>query len=192
MAAADTLLIHPEEAADTTTTPHLSFSRINRYLLCPEQYRLYYIENLRPKLESASLVFGALVHRALADLFQNGVDPVQDFQDAWAALKDAPLRFSRKDSWQSLAKQGEVLLTKFFEEEAGQFKNITSIEKVFELNVSSLDMPFIGVIDLVAELRGKRSVIDFKTSQTKYAAHDGDLECHSQLQRSRRHCVNIA
>ena len=49
-------------------TPHLSHSRINRYLQCPEQYRLYYIENLRPRFPSAGLVFGQLVHQALAAL----------------------------------------------------------------------------------------------------------------------------
>ena len=31
-------------------TPYLSFSRINRYLTCPESYRLYYVEQLRLKV----------------------------------------------------------------------------------------------------------------------------------------------
>lgn len=48
-----------EERLNKTKTPHLSFSRIDRYLRCPEQYRLYYIENLRPKFPSASLLFRA-------------------------------------------------------------------------------------------------------------------------------------
>ena len=34
------------------------------------------------------------------------------------------------------------------------------------------ELPFIGVIDLVAGVRGKRAVINFKTSQTKYAPHE--------------------
>jgi hypothetical protein len=46
--------------------PFLSHSRVNRYLLCPEQYRLYYIEKLRPKRPAASLVFGQVMHGALA------------------------------------------------------------------------------------------------------------------------------
>jgi len=37
-----------EEALDQA--PNLSYSRINRYLTCPEQYRLYYLEKLRPKV----------------------------------------------------------------------------------------------------------------------------------------------
>ena len=40
----------PEEALEQDQAPHLSYSRINRYLTCPEQYRLYYLERLRPKV----------------------------------------------------------------------------------------------------------------------------------------------
>lgn len=161
-----------EEALDSNSTPHLSFSRINRYLLCPEQYRLYYVENLRPKVESASLAFGALVHRALAGLFNGGADPVEAFTGDWTNLKDSPLRYSANDSWQKLMDQGQALLTKFVREELPKIKNVAGVEKVFELGISSLDLPFIGVIDLVAEVRGKRAVIDFKTSQSRYASHE--------------------
>ena len=55
-----------EREADSRRTPHLSYSRINRYLHCPEQYRLYYVENLRLRHPPANLVFGQIVHQALA------------------------------------------------------------------------------------------------------------------------------
>src|SRR5437588_9443255 len=66
----------PEQRLDQEPAPHLSHSRIHRYLTCPEQYRLYYVEKLRPRVESASLVFGVVIHAALADLFRTGEDPV--------------------------------------------------------------------------------------------------------------------
>lgn len=164
--------IHPEEVPEASSAPHLSFSRINRYLLCPEQYRLYYIENLRPRVESASLVFGALVHRALAEFFKTGVDPASVFAGEWDNFKSGLLRYGKNDSWQKLRSQGEALLEKFVREEAKKVATVTAVEKVFEVDISSLDLPFIGVIDLVAKMRGKRTVIDFKTSQTRYAAHE--------------------
>ena len=43
----------PEQRLDQEPAPHLSHSRINRYLTCPEQYRLYYVEKLRPKPKPA-------------------------------------------------------------------------------------------------------------------------------------------
>jgi len=33
---------------DDGLLPFLSFSRIDKYLTCPEKYRLYYVERLRP------------------------------------------------------------------------------------------------------------------------------------------------
>ena len=56
------LISEPEELLDRPPTRHLSHSRINRYLTCREQYRLYYVEQLRPKIDSASLVFGTVIH----------------------------------------------------------------------------------------------------------------------------------
>jgi hypothetical protein len=47
------LLAEKEERGRPNGVPHLSHSRISRYLLCPEQYRLYYVENLRPRHYSA-------------------------------------------------------------------------------------------------------------------------------------------
>src|SRR5712664_320412 len=85
-----------------TVAPHLSFSRIDRYLHCPEQYRLYYVENLRPRLTSASLVFGHTVHEALALMFQEGVDPVKYFLDTWKGTKDGEINFGKKESWDKL------------------------------------------------------------------------------------------
>ena len=62
----ETSLNDREEEVVPRTTPHLSHSRISRYLHCPEQYRLYYLEGLRPRVPSASLVFGQVVHQALS------------------------------------------------------------------------------------------------------------------------------
>ena len=38
--------------------------------------------------------------------------------------------------------------------------------------ITNLDLPFIGIIDLVAQLDEKRTVIDFKTSGSAYQPHE--------------------
>ena len=156
-------------------TPHLSYSRINRYLHCPEQYRLYYVENLRPRSPSASLVFGQILHQALAFFFQKQGDAVAFFQKAWGEAKHVELKYSQRESWQKLQARGPALLEKFFREEVPRLENVTASEKVFELNITSLDLPFIGVIDLIADLDGKRTVVDFKTSGSAYEDHEAVL-----------------
>src|SRR6059036_1777561 len=107
-----------EEALEQEPAPHLSHSRINRYLTCPEQYRLYYVEKLRPRIDSAALVFGALIHVAIADLFRTGEDPVEHFRRDWQNLKGIQLRYKKRESWDDFNLKGEKLLKKFLDEEA--------------------------------------------------------------------------
>lgn len=152
--------------------PALSHSRIQKYLTCPEQYRLYYLERLRPKTESANLVFGALLHLALAEFFRTQADPIPVFQREWGAVQAVELRYSGRDTWESLGGKGERLLQKFVVEEAPKIGRVLTVEQRFELRVSSLDQTFIGYVDLVAENGEERSIIDFKTSSTSYEDHE--------------------
>src|SRR5438034_4514205 len=101
-----------EDSLDQQPTAHLSYSRINRYLTCPEQYRLYYIERLRPRIDSASLVFGTVIHLAIADLFRTGEDPVDHFQRDWQNVKEIQLRYTKRESWDDFNTKGEKLLRK--------------------------------------------------------------------------------
>src|SRR5438552_16350219 len=132
-----------EDLLDQQPTAHLSYSRINRYLTCPEQYRLYYVERLRPRIESAGLVFGALIHVAIADLFRTGEDPVEHFKRDWQNLKDVELRYKNRESWDDFSAKGEKLLAKFLAEEAPKIRQARAIERNFELRVTALDAPFV-------------------------------------------------
>jgi CRISPR/Cas system-associated exonuclease Cas4 (RecB family) len=165
----------PEEALEQDQAPHLSYSRINRYLTCPEQYRLYYLERLRAKVESAALVFGVFIHVALADLFRAGVDPVETFRREWENLRAAELRYNKRESWEDLKDKGERLLEKFLREEAPKIRKVLGVEQKFELSVSSLHLPFIGSMDLVAEVDGSTTIVDFKTAASAYEDHEVEL-----------------
>lgn len=163
--------------AASTDTPetaltHLSYSRISRYLLCPEQYRLYYIEGLRPKVPPGSLEFGKTVHQALAAHFSENRYPVAAFRDLWGAFQGTELRYSYRETWETLHERGQLLLERFLREELPRLGNVEATEKTFELSISNLDVPFVGVIDLVASLDGKRTVIDFKTASSSYDEHE--------------------
>lgn len=152
--------------------PYLSHSRVNRYLHCPEQYRLYHVENLRPRIPAASLIFGQLIHQLLARFFRTKEDPVEAFRSIWDALHDRELRYGPRESWERLAQSGKALLEKFLREELPHLGTIEAVEQGFRLAITSLPVPFVGVIDLVADLDGKRTVIDFKTSAAGYPEHE--------------------
>lgn len=157
------------------SAPHLSFSRVNRYLTCPEQYRLYYIEGWRPRVPSASLIFGQNIHAALAHHFQTGADPVAFFEPVWREARDMKLQYSGREDWEKLAERGKLLLAKFMAEERPRLTRILAAEKPFELSVSDLDVPFVGVIDLVAEMENEKIVLDFKTAAGRYEDHEVEM-----------------
>ena len=164
-----------EERDDDVVPPHtpfLSHSRLNRYLHCPEQYRLYYVENLRRRVPAANLVFGQIVHQALAALFEHGCDPAEAFAQTWTAMREADLEYAARDSWQSLRDAGRGLLDRFVRNDVPRIARAEAVEKTFELQVTDLDLPFVGVIDLVAWLDDKRTVIDFKTAGASYQPYE--------------------
>lgn len=168
--------LDPErEEGVSVTTPYLSHSRVSRYLVCPEQYRLYYIEGLRPRRPSASLVFGQIVHESLAALFRETADPVEFFLEAWQGAKETELSYSARDSWEKFNDAGTTLLKKFQKEELAKIGRIQAVEETFRLEVSSLDLPVVGIIDLVADVQGTSTVVDFKTSGTSYPEHEAQM-----------------
>lgn len=157
-----------EEAAANSATPHLSHSRLSRYLHCPEQYRLYYVEHLRRRVPSANLMFGQIVHQALAACFELGRHPAEAFTVTWTAMRDADLDYASRDSWQTLLSSGQQLLERFVDDELPRIAHPEAVERQFELQITGFDVPFVGIIDLVAALDGVRSVIDFKTAGVAY------------------------
>jgi len=164
-----------EVQAAHSPNPSLSYSRINRYLTCPEQYRLHYLERLRPRFDNASLVFGTVIHLALADFFRNGEDPVEHFRRDWQKLKDIRLAYKHRESWEGFSEKGEKLLTKFVAEEAHKIQDALGIERKFELRMTVLGEPFIGSIDLVARMDNRKTVVDFKTAGSDYEEHEAPL-----------------
>ena len=153
--------------------PHLSFTRIDKYLECPEQYRLYYLEGLRPRVPSGNLLFGHAIHQSLAYLLTTGGDPVAFFRKLWfEAAKSQIVQFSARVSWTTLSTTGEMLLQKFEGEELPKLGNVVASERSFDLAIPNVDVPFIGVIDLVSQKEDKLRITDFKTSSSSYSPHD--------------------
>ena len=134
------LLQDEDEPVTSQNLPHLSYSRISRYLHCPEQYRQYYVENLRPRLALASLVFGKVVHQALAHRFNGLGDPGEYFLYYWSDAKQLDLSYSQKESWDKLRVSGQGLIEKFCIEELPRLSEIAAVERSFELGIAGLSI----------------------------------------------------
>lgn len=166
-------------AEPDATLPYLSHSRVSKYLHCPEQYRLYYVENLRPAVKSASLEFGQAIHQSLARFFQRTGDAISTFLDIWETWREVELRYAYRETWEKLQERGQGLLAEFVLTNWPVLSCVEASEQKFELAISNLDVPFVGVIDLVAKVDGVVSVIDFKTASAAY--QDFEVEMSDQL-----------
>lgn len=157
----------------------LSHSRVSRYLHCPEQYRLYYVERLRPRHPPANLVFGQVIHQALAALFTTGEEAVGHFLKAWGPVQEMTLGYSKRESWEGLREAGQALLERFAQEALPRIGKVVAVEQRFELAVTDLDLPFVGIVDLVASVDGRKTLVDFKTATSRYGRHE--IEMSDQL-----------
>ena len=166
------VLAEEEEEDRVRSTPHWSHSRIDKYLRCPEQYRLYYVEGLRTRLPAASLMFGQVIHQALAALFRTGADPVAFFKESWGNLQHFEFSYAYRESWEKFSGIGQRLLEKFMQEELSRFGSVTAIEESFTLTITNLTIPFVGVIDYIGDIDGKGTILDFKTAGSAYADHE--------------------
>jgi hypothetical protein len=115
------------------------------------------------------------MHQALAELIGKKNDPVKWFTESWGMVKDIPLAYNQRDSWDKLRASGERLLTKFAAEELPKIGEVKAVEQPFSLSITSLDLPFVGVIDLVAKVGGKNTVVDFKTAGSAPDEYEADM-----------------
>ena len=63
-------------------------------------------------------------------------------------------------------------MQKFCRDEVQKISKILSVETVFGLGLSDLGFPFMGIIEVVAEVNGKRTVVEFKTAVTDFEDHE--------------------
>jgi hypothetical protein len=82
------------------------------------------------------------------------------------------MTYSQRDSWEKMVDCGRQLIEKFITEELPRVGEVASVEKPFELNISTLQVPLVGIIDLGADIDGKKTVTDFKTSGSAYEDHE--------------------
>ncbi len=82
------------------------------------------------------------------------------------------LRYGKRESWQELKEKGEKLTQKFLLEEVPRIQKVPNVEKEFELSVTCLDLRFIGIVDLLAQVDGHTAIVDFKTAASDYEDHE--------------------
>jgi putative RecB family exonuclease len=164
----------------TKEEPHLSYSQINSYMTCPLKYRFSYIEGLVPDFTPSALHFGRAIHSGIQAFLQSSLeaDPlradqlVDIYHEEWRGLDGPPVRYSKRESEESLFNTARQIFTVFTEQHDPAIE-VIAVEEAFTLDLVALsedcprDMPpLTGYVDAILK-NGSTVLVDYKTSSRK-------------------------
>jgi hypothetical protein len=164
-----------------------SHTQIREYLNCPRRYRYHYLEGWQEKEDSTAALFGRAFEEALAANFL-GTEAGAVLQTQWDRCRDHVIRYDSNKKWKEMLQQGIELLACF-----QQHNRLRVPQPQRNLNIKvvkrlSADNDFIGYLDAIGYLDGSRSILEWKTTSSRYPdepvgllALDPQLVCYSWL-----------
>jgi putative RecB family exonuclease len=177
---------------NTCDKPHLSYSQINTYLMCPLKYRFHYIDRIEPPFTAAPLAFGSAIHEAVGAFYQShlegdplSVDNMFDvYRQIWLSQGvEKEIRFFNGDTTETLPIKAKRML-EVFHAAFDPTAQIIGIEEPFEVDLGKRMPPLVGWIDAVEQAPdGAISIVDLKTASKRYSDQhvQGNLQltCYS-------------
>jgi CRISPR/Cas system-associated exonuclease Cas4 (RecB family) len=158
-----------------------SYTQISQYLTCPRRYRHRYLDGWKEKDTRAAMLFGRAFERALGAFFRRE-DPGAVLFDEWSACQNQDLHYSNGDSWDRMLRQGIMLLTRFCQDDRIQvLQPRRNLQIKFTRPVGGKN-DFVAYIDGIGRLDGKRRLLEWKTSSSRYSEEpEGLLSLDPQL-----------
>ena len=158
-----------------------SHTQIAQYIRCPRSYRHRYLDGWRERETRAAMAFGRCFEKSLGAYFL-GSDCTAALFKEWSAFRDTPFEYKKGESWDRLIHQGVHLLQKFVQDDRIRIHNPESDLQVKLVRELPGNNEFIAYIDALGELDGKRCLIDWKTTASRYSEEpDGLLSLDPQL-----------
>ncbi|HXR18015.1 MAG TPA: PD-(D/E)XK nuclease family protein [Terriglobales bacterium] len=158
-----------------------SFTQISHYLRCPRSYRYRYLDGWREKDTRAAMVFGRCFEKALGAYFEQRDCTAALFKE-WSAFRDTPFEYRKGESWDRLLHQGVHLLETFVRDERVCIRRPNESLQLKITRSLERGNDFVSYIDAIGELDGKRCLIDWKTTTSRYSEEpDGLLSLDPQL-----------
>jgi CRISPR/Cas system-associated exonuclease Cas4 (RecB family) len=158
-----------------------SYTQISQYLGCPRRYRYRYLDGWKEKDSRPAMLFGRAFELALGAYFRRE-DPAAALFTEWSAYQTQDLHYSERDSWDRMLQQGITLLERFCQENRVQIREPNQhLQVKFNRQVSD-NGDFVAYVDAIGELDGKRCLLVWKTTSSRYAEEpDGILNLDPQL-----------
>jgi CRISPR/Cas system-associated exonuclease Cas4 (RecB family) len=158
-----------------------SYTQISHYLTCPRRYRHRYLDGWKEKDTRAAMLFGRAFEQALGAYFRRE-DPGAVLFAEWSACQSQDLHYSHRDSWDRMLRQGIMLLTRFCQDDRVRVcQPRRNLQIKFRRAVGEKN-DFVAYIDAIGSLDGKRCLLEWKTSSSRYPEQpDGLLALDPQL-----------
>jgi len=140
------------------------------YQTCPLQYKLQYIDGLKPK-DRWYFSFGSTIHLCAEYFFQVRVPPpptleelLQFYEQNWR-----PEGYESAEEETNYKAYGREILTSFHEIHSRDFHMPLAVEKLFYIDIGGIKLR--GYIDRVDKLAsGGLAIVDYKTSKELFTA----------------------
>ena len=160
--------------------PHLSSSSIGDYIDCGMLYKFCRVDKLPREFIPSSLEFGTVIHLVLAEFYRGKMDGYkmllkevhESFKNHWLErVKNRNgIQYTDGQDFDTMLNQGIDLLTAWYENLTDDNFKVIAIEEPFSIDIENLDVPIIGVTDLIEEDESGAVIItDFKTSSKAYS-----------------------
>ena len=133
------------------------------------------------------MLFGRAFERALGARFRRE-DPGTALFSEWSECRSQELHYSNRDSWDRMLRQGITLLTRFCQDDRVQVRQPRrNLQVKFTRQVAGSN-DFVAYVDAIGKLDGKRCLLEWKTSSSRYPeepegllALDPQLVCYSWM-----------
>ena len=157
----------------------LSYTQIALYQSCPLQYKLQYIDGLKPK-DKWYFSFGSTLHLCAQYFFKVRVPPppsleelLQFFEKNWISEG-----YESAEEEAKYKTYGREILSKFWGIHSADFKIPVAVERIFYIDIEGIKLR--GYLDRVDKLEsGGLSIVDYKSNQGLFT--QDDLESNLQL-----------
>jgi hypothetical protein len=164
-----------------------SYTQISQYVTCPRRFRNRHLDGWKEKDTRAAMLFGRAFEQALGAYFRRE-DPGAMLFSEWSACQSQGLHYSNGDSWDRMLRQGIMLLDRFCQDDRIQVHQPRrNLQIKFNRPVAGKN-DFVAYIDAIGKLDGKRRLLEWKTSSSRYPEEpegllslDPQLVCYSWM-----------
>jgi RecB family exonuclease len=177
MIAINTAAMPPPAQQDPPVRDYLSFSAIRTYQNCPLRYYFRYIAGLPEKTVSASLVFGAGIHRAIERHFQDRLagneaptlnEMLEVYGQEWAERGDEVQHIPDAEKMALAETAGRMLAEFQGHAMAWPEGKILAVEETLRGPVVPGLPDLLGRVDLIVEEPDALVIHDWKTSRSRW------------------------